>query len=157
MTDGTARQRPDALVATLVQLHGEEAAPTAEQWARFLADDDGGPVQMVYLVQFREQAAYPDGHDLTPRTGAEAFFAAGRVLAEVIRDVGGEPLLGGFPTSQMVDAEDDGGGWDYVGAARYPSRDAFVRLWLDPRTVQAGVHRRAGTERHRLVVTRPLY
>ncbi len=154
-----APQPPEALVATLVSLHGEEAAPTAHQWARFLADDDGGPVQMVYLVQFREQAAYPPGHDLTPRTGAEAFFAAGRVLAEVIRDVGGEPLLGGFPTSQMVDAEsaDGDGGWDYVGAARYPSRDAFVQLWLDPRTVQAGVHRRAGTKRHRLVVTRPLY
>ena len=98
-------QPPEALVATLVSLHGEEAAPTAEQWGRFLADDDGGPVQMVYLVQFRDQAAYPPGHDLTPRTGAEAFFTAGRVLAEVIRDVGGEPLLGGFPTSQMVDAD----------------------------------------------------
>ena len=159
MTDDHARQHPDALVATLVRLHGEEAAPTAEQWRRFLADDDGGAVQMVYLVQFREQAEYPVGHDLTPRTGAEAFFAAGRVLAEVIRDVGGEPLLGGFPTSQMVDAEPDTPeeGWDYVGAARYPSRDAFVKLWLDPRTVQAGVHRRAGTKRHRLVVTRPLY
>lgn len=150
---------PEALVATLVRLHGEEAAPTAAQWQRFLADDDGGPVQMVYLVQFRDQAAYPVGHDLRPRTGAEAFFAAGRVLAEVIRDVGGEPLLGGFPTSQMVDTETEDGdaGWDYVGAARYPSRDAFVRMWLDPRTVQAGVHRRAGTRRHRLVVTRPLY
>ena len=150
---------PDALVATLVRLHGEDAAPTAAQWERFLADDDGGPVQMVYLVQFREQAAYPAGHELTPRTGADAFFAAGRVLAEVIRDVGGQPLLGGFPTSQMVDAEPDEehGGWDYVGAARYPARDAFVRMWLDPRTVQAGVHRRAGTRRHRLIVTRPLY
>ena len=76
---------------------------------------------MVYLVQFRDRAAYPPGHDLS-RTGAEAFFIAGRVLAEVIRDVGGEPLLGGFPTSVMVDAEspDGDGGWDYVGAARYP-------------------------------------
>ena len=150
---------PEALVATLVRLHGEHAAPTAAQWERFLADDDGGPVQMVYLVQFREQADYPAHHDLTPRTGEEAFFVAGRVLSEVIREVGGQPLLGGFPTSQMVDAEpeDEDGGWDYVGAARYPSRDAFVRMWLDPRTVQAGVHRRAGTKRHRLVVTRPLY
>ena len=148
---------PDALVATLVSLHGEQAAPTASQWHQFLADDDGGPVQMVYLVQFRERAAYPDGSDEPERTGAEAFFHAGRTLAEVIDDVGGTPLLGGFPTSVMVDAPDDDGSWDYVGAARYPSRDAFVRLWLDPRTVAAGVHRRAGTRRHRLVVTRPLY
>jgi hypothetical protein len=153
----TDRRTPEALVATLVRLHGEHAAPTAEQWHQFLADDDGGPVQMVYFVQFRERAEYPDGHDLTPRSGQDAFFLAGRVMAEVIRDVGGEPLLGGFPTSQMVDAAPEDGRWDYVGAARYPSRDAFVRVWLDPRMVQAGVHRRAGTRRHRLVVTRPLY
>lgn len=59
---------PEALVATLVRLHGEHAAPTA-----------------------------------------------GRVTAEVL-----------------------------------------ARVWPDPRMVQAGVHRRAGTRRHRLVVTRPL-
>lgn len=146
---------PDALVATLWRMHGDVAAPTREQWHRFLADDDGGSVQMVYLVRFRDRAVYPDGHDEPDRTGAEAFFLAGRTLAEVIADVGGQPLLGGFPTSTMVD--DDGEPWDYVGAARYPSRAAFVRLWLDPRTVEAGVHRRAGTLAHRLHVTRPLY
>lgn len=144
-----------ALVATLTSLHGEHAAPSADQWHRFLRDDDGGRVQMVYLVQFHPQARYPVGSGEPERTGAEAFFLAGRTLAEVIRDVGGQPLLGGFPTSIMVD--DDGEAWDYVGAARYPSRMAFVRLWLDPRTVAAGVHRRAGTSHHRLVVTRPLY
>ena len=149
--------RPDDLIATLHAMHGEQAAPSPDQWRRFLADDDGGPVQMVYLVQFREAAAYPEGSAEPERTGAEAFFHAGRTLAEVIADVGGTPVLGGFPTSVMVDASDDDGAWDYVGAARYPSRDAFVRLWLDPRTVAAGVHRRAGTLRHRLVVTRPLY
>lgn len=147
----------DTLVATLVALHGDHAAPTAGQWQQFLADDDGGPVLMVYQVRFRQHAAYPDGLDEPPRTGAEAFFHAGRTLAEVIRDVGGQPVMGGFPTSTMVDVDADADDWDYVGAARYPSRDAFVRLWLDPRSVAAGVHRRAGTRAHRLVVTRPLY
>lgn len=151
---GDAHER-DALVATLTALHGEVIAPSRQQWHRFLADDDGGPVQMVYLVRFRERADYPADRDEPGRSGAEAFFLAGRALAEVIADVGGQPLLGGFPTSTMVD--DDGVPWDYVGAARYPSRQAFVRLWLDPRTVEAGVHRRAGTLAHRLHVTRPLY
>lgn len=144
----------DALVATLTRLHGEHAAPSAAQWHRFLRDDDGAPVQMVYLVRFHPQARYPAGSEEPDRTGAEAFFLAGRTLADVIRDVGGTPLLGGFPTSVMVDEDD---GWDYVGAARYPSRTAFVQLWLDPRTVAAGMHRRAGTSHHRLIVTRPLY
>jgi hypothetical protein len=143
------------LVDALVEAHGGEAAPSAAQWRQFLADDDGGPVQMVYLVQFRDRAEYPPGSDEPVRTGAEAFFLAGATLAEVIREVGGQPLLGGFPTQQLVD--DDGSRWDYVGAARYPSREAFVRLWQDPRAVAVGVHRRAGTHRHRVFVTRPLY
>jgi hypothetical protein len=143
----------DALVTQLVGLHGEQVAPTAEQWRVFLTDPDGGPVQMVYLVAFRERALYPDGGE-PERTGAEAFFLAGQSLAEVIAYVGGQPLLGGFVRSVMVD--DDGEDWDYVGAARYPSRAAFVRLWLDERTVAAGRHRAAGTRRHRLHVTRPL-
>ena len=146
---------PDEVIDRLVDLHGTEAAPSAEEWRTFLADDDGGPVMMVYLVQFREQAVYPDHVDEPARSGRDAFFLAGQTLSDVIRDVGGTPLLGGFPTSSMVDADPDA--WDYVGAARYPSWQAFVDLWLDPRTVAAGVHRRAGTRRHRLHVTRPLY
>lgn len=146
----------EALVDQLVDLHGTEAAPTAEQWRAFLADDDDGPVLMVYLVEFRDHADYPDGTDAPDRTGAEAFFAAGTELAKVIADVGGQPVMGGFPAMVMADDPDDGP-WHYVGAARYPSRQAFVDSWLDPRAVAAGVHRRAGTRRHRLHVTRPLY
>lgn len=149
------RDRPDDLLATLWDAHGEEAAPSLDQWRRFLADDDVGPVQMVYLVRFRERAAYPPDSDEPDRTGQEAFFLAGQTLAQVIADVGGQPLLGGFIRQAMVDAGDED--WDYVGAARYPSRDTFVQLWLDPRTAAAGVHRRAGTLRHRLLVTRPAF
>jgi hypothetical protein len=146
---------PEGLTDRLVALHGEAVAPTADQWRTFLSAPDDDPVQMVYLVAFRAHADYPAGSTEPDRTGRDAFFLAGRTLAEVIADVGGTPLLGGFLTQVMVD--DDDPDWDYVGAARYPSRSAFVRLWLDDRTVSAGIHRAAGTRRHRLHVTRPLY
>ena len=150
-----APHRPDDVLATLWSAHGDAAAPSPGQWRQFLAADDGGPVQMVYLVRFREHATYPADSDEPPRSGREAFFLAGRALAEVIADVGGQPLLGGFVGQAMVDTGDEA--WDYVGAARYPSREAFLQLWLDPRTAAAGVHRRAGTRRHRLFVTRPAF
>lgn len=146
----------ESLPDRLVELHGTEAAPTREQWRDFLAGDDDGPVLMVYLVEFRDRASYPDDVEMPERTGAEAFFEAGSSLAQVIADVGGQPALGGFPAMVMADDPDDGP-WHYIGAARYPSRRAFVDSWLDPRAVAAGVHRRAGTRRHRLHVTRPLY
>lgn len=146
---------PEAVVAALTTAHGQDGAPTADQWRQFLAEDDGGPVQVIYLVAFRDVAAYPPEADEPERSGAEAFFLAGQALVEVINDVGGTPLLGGFPTQQLVD--DDGERWDYIGAARYPSRAAFVALWQDPRSIDAGRHRRAGTRRHRVIMTRPLY
>jgi hypothetical protein len=155
LTDRSDEAGRAELVASLVAAHGETGAPTAAQWRQFLAEDDGGPVQVVYLVAFRDVAQYPPEADEPERTGAEAFFLAGQALVEVINDVGGTPLLGGFPTQQLVD--DDGERWDYVGAARYPSRAAFVALWQDPRSIDAGRHRRAGTRRHRVIMTRPLY
>lgn len=145
----------DALVRELVERHGEDAAPSAAQWREFLTHPDGGPVQMVYLVAFRDRAMYPADAGQPDRSGAEAFFLAGETLAEVIRDVGGQPLLGGFVTGVMVDADPQR--WDYAGAAWYPSRAAFLQLWRDERMVAAGLHRRAGTRHHRLHVTRPLY
>jgi hypothetical protein len=145
----------EAVVAALVAAHGRRCADRGRSGGSSWTEDDGGPVQVVYLVAFRDVAQYPPEGDEPERTGAEAFFLAGQALVEVINDVGGTPLLGGFPTQQLVD--DDGERWDYVGAARYPSRAAFVALWQDPRSIDGGRHRRAGTRRHRVIVTRPLY
>ncbi|HEX9767406.1 MAG TPA: hypothetical protein VGA36_11640 [Nitriliruptorales bacterium] len=139
----------EELVAHLVELHGDDG-PGTEQWAGLLADPRDGPVQVVYLVNFRDSATTPDAEG-NQRSGMQAFFTAGLAIRQVIDDVGGEPKLGGFVTGDPT-----GEGWDYIGAARYPSPRALVQLWLDDRYIAAGDDRRAGTAAHRVFFTRPL-
>ena len=38
--------------------------PTPAQFAAFRAMAGNAPVDLINLVRFREQAAYPDGHEL---------------------------------------------------------------------------------------------
>ncbi|MDX1511973.1 MAG: hypothetical protein R3249_11540 [Nitriliruptorales bacterium] len=137
------------LVAHLVDLHGDDGPP-AEQWAALLADPYDGPIQVVYLVNFRERALTPDAEG-NQRTGMAAFFAAGLAIRPIIEEVGGEPKLGGFVTGDPT-----GEGWDYIGAARYPSPRALLDLWLDDRYIAAGADRHAGTAGHRVFFTRPV-
>ena len=46
--------------------------------------------------------------------------------------------------------------WDAVGIVEYPTRDAFVSLFLDSEYMGCHHHRVAGTERHKMVFTKML-
>ena len=46
--------------------------PTKETFAQFRENDRPGPILMLNLVGFRNEAAYPDGRKAT---GAEAYAA----------------------------------------------------------------------------------
>ena len=45
--------------------------PTRAKFGEFMRLADGGPIQMLNLVRFRAQAAYPDGRYLCLLTGLE--------------------------------------------------------------------------------------
>ena len=60
--------------------------PTKEVFAQFRADNRAGPIHMLNLVRFRDNAAYPDGRNAT---GAEAYAAYGRESYLVFSRLGG--------------------------------------------------------------------
>lgn len=145
----------DAVLADrLVRLHGEDHAPTRQQWLELLGDPDRGPVLVVYQVAFRDEAVGPDG-ELDGRTGKQAFLDAGAAILPAVLEVRGVPVLGAEVRATAGAPTDEA--WDYLGGARYPDRRALVRLWLDDRFVAAESDRAAGTERHRLWFTSPLW
>src|SRR5690606_16297130 len=91
--------------------------PTGADLKRFLAEDPGGPVVMLNLLQFREDgvASY---REYTERI--EPFLA--KVGAEVVH-------AGNLATALVAP---DGWSWDAVLLVRYPSREAFSRMVADP-------------------------
>lgn len=91
--------------------------PTGADLKRFLAEDPGGPVVMLNLLQFRED-------------GVASYREYTERIEPFLTKVGGEVVHAGNLTTALV-APDDWA-WDAVLLVRYPSRKAFSQMVADP-------------------------
>ena len=124
--------------------------PTRETFAAFRADARPGPIHMLNLVRFREQAAYPDGRR---KTGAEAYAAYGRESGPIFRALGGRIVWSGDFRLMLIGPQDER--WDAVFIAEYPDAAAFVSMIKDPDYQKAVVHRQAAVADSRLIRLSP--
>ncbi|MEM8649011.1 MAG: DUF1330 domain-containing protein [Pseudomonadota bacterium] len=124
--------------------------PTKEAFAEFRENDRPGPIHMLNLVRFREQAAYPDGRNLT---GAEAYAAYGRESHPVFSRLGGEIVWRGSFEQVLIGSEEEH--WDACFIAQYPSVSAFVEMIKDPVYREAVKHRQAAVQDSRLIRLAP--
>ena len=120
--------------------------PTREAFARFREMDRPGPVHMLNLVRFREQAAYNDG---TVATGAEAYSSYARESGPVFKRLGGRQVWIGKPELMLIGPQSEA--WDIAFIAEYPSKDAFVAMLRDPEYRKAVRHRQAAVADSRLI------
>jgi uncharacterized protein (DUF1330 family) len=120
--------------------------PTREAFAAFRANDRPGPIHMLNLVRFRDQAAYPDGRKAT---GAEAYAAYGRESHPVFAALGGRIVWRGRFELMLIGPADET--WDECFIAAYPSVDAFVAMIRDPLYREAVKHRQAAVLTSRLI------
>ena len=126
--------------------------PTPEQLQRVAASEDDGPVIMINLLRFKEQA---DGiHDGAGITGAEAYGRYGVEAQKHLARIGGRILLSARANESVIGPED--GEWDLVIAVEYPSRSAFLRMTSDPDYLEAHKHRTAAVADSRLIATSQL-
>ena len=124
--------------------------PTKETLAAFRDNDRDGPIHMLNLVRFRENAAYPDGRDVT---GAQAYAAYGRESYPVFSKLGGRIVWrGGFELMLIGPTEEK---WDECFIAEYPSVSAFVEMVRDPVYREAVKHRQAAVIDSRLIRMTP--
>jgi uncharacterized protein (DUF1330 family) len=124
--------------------------PTKEAFAAFRALDRDGPIQMLNLVRFRAQAAYPDGRFAT---GAEAYAAYSEESQPIFARLGGKIIWrGGFEFTLTGPADER---WDACFIAEYPSLAAFVEMIRDPAYREAVKHRQAAVEDSRLIRMQP--
>lgn len=91
--------------------------PTGADLKRFLAEDPGGPVVMLNLLQFREG-------------GASSYREYSERIGPFLTKVGGEVVHAGNLATPLV--APDGWSWDAVLLVRYPSREAFSQMVADP-------------------------
>lgn len=145
--DNEDRDGTSALVEDLVDTFGDgNAVPTAEQWRSLLEAPDEGPVCVLNLLKLRERA---DGEG-EPRSGLEAILAYGAGSVPRIHAAGGTVLFFGRAEAQIIGGGDED--WDLVVVASYPSRRAFVSLFLDPEYRKVFPHRRAAVARYKAIL-----
>jgi len=80
--------------------------PTRAQFEAFKALDRSAPVQMLNLVRFRDQAAYPEGHANAGLTGAEAYAEYGKRSGPIFARVGGEIVWRGSFETILIGPQD---------------------------------------------------
>jgi uncharacterized protein (DUF1330 family) len=114
--------------------------PTAEQLAALGTGEQQGPVVMLNLVRFREQATDGDG------TGRDAYLRYSRGFIPLLKRCGGTILWAGDVTGVAIG--DAGDVWDYAVLVRYPDRGAFVATITSDDYRAINHHRLAGVDRH---------
>ena len=114
--------------------------PTTEQLAALGTGEQQGPVVMLNLVRFREQATDGDG------TGRDAYLRYSRGFIPLLKRCGGTILWAGDVTGVAIG--DAGDVWDYAVLVRYPDRGAFVATITSDDYRAINHHRLAGVDRH---------
>jgi len=110
---------------------------------------DEGPVVMVNLVQFLDEATDGSG------SGWEAYVRYSEPTMGMIKQRGGTVLWAGDVEGAAYG--DSGDGWDYVVLVRYPSRAAFLDMVTSPEYAKANVHREAGVRNHVILASTETY
>ncbi len=115
--------------------------PNEEQIKGFLEPGAEGPICMVNLLKFREQAEYEDGRE-TALTGREAYELYEQGVKKLLEGIGGGIGFWGEVKRLMLGEVEEL--WDMVGLAVWPSRQAMFEVMQSPEMQEISVHRAAG-------------
>ena len=109
-----------------------------------------GPVVMVNLVRFRDRSLDGDG------SGWDAYVRYSKGDMPLLRKVGGTVVWAG-QVEGIALGELDGGRWDWVVLANYPSRAAFLEMMTSDDYAKINVDRENGVEDHVILAASQTY
>lgn len=130
--------------------------PTRAAFDLFKSLPRDTPINMLNLIQYRDLAAYPDGHDHAGKgwTGARAYEEYGATSAAIFERLGGQIVWRGRFETVLTGPADER--WDAAFVAAYPNAGAFLAMVTDPDYKLAVVNRQAAVATSRLVRFAPL-
>lgn len=118
-----------------------KVTPSEEQIKGFFEPGPAGPIYMLNLLKFRENAEYADGHE-SELSGAEAYalYAAG--VSKILIKLGGGGMFSAQVERLMLGEVEEL--WDMVAIAMYPSRQAMIDMMQSTEYQAIHHHRDAG-------------
>ncbi|MBW3619988.1 MAG: DUF1330 domain-containing protein [Actinobacteria bacterium] len=126
--------------------------PTREQLEALRATAGGGPVVMLNLLRFRNEADYSASPELAPAepiSGSGAYRRYEEHVSHLLSSFGGELVFAGHAQASVIGPEDEQ--WDVVLLVRYPDVETFLRFTNDEDYLAGVGHRTAALEDSRLV------
>lgn len=113
------------------------------------------PIHMLNLLEYREQAGYPQGHEHAGKgwSGRRAYEEYGKTSGPIFRRVGGTIVWRG--SFQTMVTGPDAKRWHDGFVAQYPNAGAFFEMIKDPEYQQAVVNRTAALVDSRLMRFEP--
>jgi uncharacterized protein (DUF1330 family) len=113
------------------------------------------PIHMLNLLEYREQAEYPQGHEHAGKgwSGRRAYEEYGKTSGPIFRRVGGTMVWRG--SFQTMVTGPDAKRWHDGFVAQYPNAGAFFEMIKDPEYQQAVVNRTAALVDSRLMRFEP--
>ena len=113
------------------------------------------PIHMLNLLEYREQAEYPQCHEHAGKgwSGRRAYEEYGKTSGPIFRRVGGTIVWRG--SFQTMVTGPDAKRWHDGFVAQYPNAGAFFEMIKDPDYQQAVVNRTAALVDSRLMRFEP--
>ena len=128
----------DSVLNELARTDSGTRAPTEDQWRQHLEAPEG-PFVVVNLLNIRDESAL----NQYAATAVPAVQSLGAELIYMGR--GGDALIG-----------DSSDSCDVVSIWRWPSRQAWTDLWLDPEYAAIRPLFNEGVQRYRCLVTKEI-
>jgi len=119
-----------------------EVMPTSQdRIAAMMEPGPDGPIYMVNLLKFKDEAEYADGR-ATDLSGRDAYQIYGSEVSKLIGEYGGEVTFVADVTFLALGQVDEL--WDEIAIAKYPNRAALWEMSSSPEWQAISVHRAAG-------------
>ena len=115
--------------------------PSEEQMKGFIEPGREGPIYMLNLLKFKDEAEYADGRE-TDLSGAQAYALYGQEVVAHLQKVGGAPMFSAFVERLILGEVEEL--WDSAAIAMYPSRKAMLEMMMSPEYQASALHREAG-------------
>jgi len=125
--------------------------PSRANFEAFKALPRDEPIHMLNLLEYREQAEYPQGHKHAGKgwSGRRAYVEYGKTSGPIFQRVGGSIIWRGRFETMVTGPEVRE--WHNGFIAHYPNAGAFFEMIKDPEYQKAVVNRTAALVDSRLV------
>lgn len=124
-----------------MQVTNEVYPSDPKQIEAMMQEGPAGPIFMVNLLKFREEARYADGRECS-LSGRDAYMIYARAVTELLPKFGGIGFFAGDVTHLTLGKVEEL--WDEVAIAVYPTRADLTRMSMSKEWREIAVHRQAG-------------